>query len=167
MPESIFTGQSGECLEHSMVITNFVAMVGSQIKDSACRVLSNNVKYKWAENNNNPVIPDVSINCDTKNRRATAFMGVPRFIMEVLSDATEHIERTEKMELYQSVEVMEYWLVDWCKKKVEIYVLTPIEDTLDDSKYVLYKTVTESNKGELGLYFFPSIQVDFDELFDV
>lgn len=69
---------SNTFIEHSMIINNFVTTVGSQLKDSLCRVFGDSVKYKWPENNNIPVIPDVSINCDIKNRRATTFMGVPR-----------------------------------------------------------------------------------------
>ena len=88
-------------IEHSIVINNFVTDVGSQLKNSLCRVFGDSVKYKWVENDNKPIIPDVSINCDIKNRRSTNFLGVPRFIMEVLSDATEQYDRNEKMALYK------------------------------------------------------------------
>ena len=50
--------------------------------------------------------------------------------MEVLSDSTEKRDREEKMELYKAVEVAEYWLVDWRKKQVEIYLLVTDESTL-------------------------------------
>ena len=120
-------------IEHSIVIHNFITTVGSQLKSSVCRVFGDSVKYKWIENENKPVIPDVSINCDIKNRRATNFLGVPRFIMEVLSDSTEQYDRNDKMELYKKVEVAEYWLVDWRKKQVEAYMLTPDETSVDDA----------------------------------
>lgn len=106
-------------IEHSIVINNFVTTVGNQLKSSLCRVFGDSVKYKWAENDNKPVIPDVSINCDIRNRRSTNFLGVPRFIMEVLSDSTEHYDRNGKMELYKKVEVSEYWLVDWRKNRLK------------------------------------------------
>ena len=97
MENLIITDMSNTYIEHSIVINNFVTTVGNQLKSSLCRVFGDSVKYKWMENNNNPVIPDVSINCDIKNRRSTNFLGVPRFIMEVLSDSTEKYDRTEKM----------------------------------------------------------------------
>ncbi len=153
-------------IEHSIVIHNFVTTVGSQLKSSMCRVFGDSVKYKWIENENKPVIPDVSINCDIKNRRSTNFLGVPRFIMEVLSDATEPYDRTEKMELYRKVEVAEYWLVDWRKKQVEIYVLSPDENSIDDAEYKLISIVTEENKSELKINLFPNIPIQFDQLFD-
>ena len=129
-------------IEHSIVIHNFITTVGSQLKSSVCRVFGDSVKYKWIENENKPVIPDVSINCDIKNRRATNFLGVPRFIMEVLSDSTEQYDRNDKMELYKKVEVAEYWLVDWRKKQVEAYMLTPDETSVDDAEYKLFSVIT-------------------------
>lgn len=154
-------------IEHSMVINNFVTIVGSQLKSSLCRVFGDSVKYKWIENDNKSVIPDVSINCDLKNRRTTTFMGVPRFIMEVLSDATEQYDRNEKMELYKKVEVAEYWIVDWRKKQVEIYILSPNENSLDEVEYILYKTVKEKNKEELQMVMFPNVKITFEDLFDL
>lgn len=153
-------------IEHSIVINNFVTTVGIQLKNSLCRVFGDNMKYKWIENNNKPVIPDVSINCDIRNRRSTNFLGVPRFIMEVLSDVTEEHDRNEKMELYKKVEVAEYWLADWRKKQVEIYVLSPDESSIDKSEYKLMSIVTEQNKEDLGIYMFPNVKINFDQLFD-
>lgn len=157
---------SNTFIEHSMVINNFVTSVGNQLKSSLCRVFGDSVKYKWPENDNVPVIPDVSINCDIKNRRSTNFLGVPRFVMEVLSDATEEYDRNGKMELYKKVEVAEYWLANWRKKQVEIYVLTPDEGSVDEAEYRLVARVTEQNKEDLKLHMFPNVKIEFDQLFD-
>ena len=165
MDNFVIKDMSNSYIEHSIIISNFVAIVGSQAKNSLCRVFGDNVKYKWIENDNKSVIPDVSINCDIRNRRTTTFMGVPRFIMEVLSDSTEKYDRGEKMELYKKVEVAEYWIVDWRKKKVEIYLLSPNEYSVDEAEYILYKTVTKENKEDLEIVMFPNFQIDFDELF--
>ena len=157
---------SNTFIEHPMVINNFVTTVGIQLKSSVCRVFGDSVKYKWCENDNKPVIPDVSINCDIKNRRSTNFLGVPRFIMEVLSEATEDYDRGEKMELYKKVEVAEYWLVDWRRKQVEIYILVPNENAIDDAEYKLISIITEQNRQDLVLQMFPHISIDFEQLFD-
>lgn len=153
-------------IEHSIVINNFVTSVGCQLRNSLCRVFGDSVKYKWAENDNKPIIPDVSINCDIKNRRSTNFLGVPRFVMEVLSDTTEQYDRNEKMELYKKVEVAEYWIADWRRKRIEIYVLSPDESAVDKADYKLIAKVTEENKEDLSLYMFPNVKIDFDHLFD-
>lgn len=156
---------SNTFLEHSMVIHNFVINIGSQIKDSLCKVFADSVQYQWIENNNDIVVPDVSINCNIRDRRNVSFTGVPRFVMEVISNATESYDRNEKMEIYRKVGVSEYWIVDWRKKQVEIYLF---DGKADGTLYsYLYKTVTESNKEELQIVMFPNLKITFDELFDL
>lgn len=152
-------------IEHSMVIDNFVIKIGNQINDSLCRVFSDGVQYQWKENDDKVIIPDASIMCNIRDRRNVSFTGVPRFVMEVLSDATEKYDRTEKMDVYKNVGVSEYWIVDWRKKQVEIYMFDWKED--DTSYSYLFKTVTEQNKDDLQLVMFPNLKITFDELFDI
>ena len=40
----------------------------------------------------------------------------------ILPNATEEYDCGEKMEIYRKVGVSEYWVVDWRKKQVEIYL---------------------------------------------
>ena len=152
-------------LEHSMVINNFVIKIGSQIKDSLCRVFGDSVQYEWHENDDKVVIPDVSIICNLRDRKNVSFTGIPRFVMEVLSNATEDYDRHEKMNIYCKVGVSEYWIVDWRKKQVEIYLFDFKED--GESYPYLYKTVTSANKEELQMVMFPNLHITFDELFDI
>ena len=156
---------SNTIIEHSMVITNFVVKIGSQIKDSLCRVFGDSVQYQWRENDYKYIVPDVSINCNTRDRKNVAFTGVPRFIMEVLSDSTEKYDRNGKMELYCKVGVSEYWIVDWKKKTVEIYLFD--DDGNGGTKPYLQNTITESNKEELRIIMFPNFHITFDELFEL
>ena len=67
-------------LEHSMVINNFVIKIGSQIKDSLCRVFGDGVQYEWRENDDKVIIPDVSIICNLRDRKNISFTGIPRFV---------------------------------------------------------------------------------------
>lgn len=152
-------------IEHSMVIDNFVIKIGGQIKDSLCRVFSDGVQYQWLENDNKIIIPDASINCNIRDRKNISFTGVPRFVMEVLSDSTEKYDREDKMQIYCKVGVSEYWLVDWRKKQVEIYLFDWDKD--DISYPYLFKKITEANKEELRLVMFPNLKISFDELFNM
>ena len=153
-----------EAIEHSLVINNFVITVGSQIKDNLCRVLGNGAQYQWNENNNEIVVPDVSVICNMRDRNDASFTGVPRFVMEVLSESTEKIDRNEKMDIYCKVGVSEYWIADWRRKQVEIFLFDGRED---GTIYpYLYKTIGESNKDELQIVMFPNLKITFDELFD-
>ena len=159
------TAMAGATPEHSAVIVNFVAAVRHQLRNSTCYVYSDNVQYRFKdeEGNNKIVVPDASINCRTKSRRGNTFTDAPRFVMEVLSPSTENYDRTEKMQLYCQQEIEEYWIVDWRKKTVEIYEL---DYDGDIPKYFLWKTITEENKDELHLLHFPNIKITFDELFE-
>ncbi len=158
------SGMAGALIEHSMVISNFLIKAGSQVQDSICRVFGDNVQYKWiAGGEEKIVIPDVSINCRFKQRRGNSFFNNPRFVMEVLSPSTESYDRGKKMELYRQQEIDEYWIVDWRKRQIEIYVLD-YEDNMP--KYYLWKTVINNNKDELKMVHFQNVVIKFDDLFD-
>ena len=159
------TDMAGATPEHSAVIVNFVAAIRRQLKNSTCFVYSDNLQYRWQtdDGREKAVIPDASINCQTKKKRGSNFIGIPRFVMEVLSPSTEQYDRGEKMELYRQQEIEEYWIVDWREKKVEIYELD-YENEIP--KYYLWKVITETNKQELKIIHFPNVTITFDELFE-
>ncbi len=156
---------AGASPEHSLVIVNFVSAIRKQLRNSACYVFSDNVQYKFKTNEgeDKSIIPDASINCRIKSRRGNTFLDAPRFVMEVLSPTTESYDRGEKMELYRQQEIEEYWIVDWRKKKIEIYELDYENDI---PKYFLWKVITQDNKKELQIIHFPNVKITFDELFE-
>ena len=156
---------SGARPEHSDVIVNFIAAIRKQLKNSTCKVYSDNVQYKWRlkDGTDKTAIPDASINCQGKSRRGNSFINSPRFVMEVLSPSTEKYDRTEKMEIYREQEIEEYWIVDVKKKQVEIYELDYENDI---PKYYLWNTISELNKNELKIIHFPNVKITFDDLFD-
>lgn len=85
--------------------------------------------------------------------------------MEVLPDSTEEYDRTEKMDIYRKAGVSEYWITDWRKKQVEIYMFDWKEDGTSYS--YLFKKITEKNKEELQLVMFPDLKITFEELFNI
>lgn len=163
---TVTTDISGASIEHSTVITNFVATVYSQLKDNLGRVYPDNVQYKWiVDGEEKKVIPDASINCRVTAKKGNSFFDIPRFVLEVLSPSTEKYDRGAKKELYRRQEIDEYWIVDWQKKQVEIYTLDYNEK--EEPQYYPFKTITEENKEELSIVHFPHIKIEFDELFNI
>lgn len=155
---------AGAFIEHSIVITNFVIKIGSQMQNSLCKVFPDNTQYKWkVDGEEKTVIPDASINCRFRDKRGNSFINNPRFVLEVLSPSTEMYDRGEKKDLYQQREIDEYWIIDWRKRQVEIYVLD-YEDGIP--KYYLFSVITDKNKEELKIVHFPNIEIGFDDLFD-
>lgn len=166
MNQISITDMSGAYVEHSYVIVNFVAMLHKQLKNSLCRVFSDNVQYKWeVDGKEKTVIPDASINCQVRARRGNSFVNAPQFVMEVLSPSTEKYDRNDKMEIYREQEISEYWIVDWSKRQIEMYELEYDENGVP--YYYLFNTITEENKAELRLIHMPNVQVNFDDLFDI
>ena len=159
------TDMAGASPDHSTVIINFVNMVYNQLKDSTCRVYSDNVQYKWkmSDESEKNVIPDASINFQTKSRKGNSFINAPQFVLEVLSPSTAAYDQTEKKEIYRSEEIPEYWIIDIWKRSIEIYDLD-YEDGIP--KYYLMDTVTKDHKKDLHLIHFPHIKIDFEQLFD-
>lgn len=156
---------AGASPEHSLVIVNFISAIRKQLTNSTCYVFSDNVQYKFKtdQGEDKTVIPDASINCRVKSRRGNTFLDAPRFVMEVLSPTTESFDRGEKMDLYRQQEIEEYWIVDWRKKKIEIYELDYEKDI---PQYFLWKVITRDNKEELQIIHFPNVKITFDELFE-
>lgn len=159
------TDIAGARPEHSTVIVNFVSAIRKQLLNSNCYVFSDNIQYRFKtdEGEDKTIIPDASINCRIKSRRGSTFIDAPRFVMEVLSESTEKYDRGEKMELYRQQEVDEYWIVDWRKKRVEIYNLD--YDREGRPQFYPGKIITEENKEELQITHFPHLNITFDELF--
>ncbi len=163
---SVITDMSGAYIEHSSVITNFVAIVYSQLKGSTCRVFPDNVQYKWELNGEEKtLIPDATINCRVHAKKGNSFYDIPRFVMEVLSASTEKNDRGEKMDIYRKMEIDEYWIVDWQNRKIEIYLLDYDQD--QEPIYTLFKVITDQNKDELRIVHFPNIRIDFDEMLNI
>lgn len=50
------TDMVGEGPEHSLVIVNFVAAIRKQLKNSTCYVYSDNVQYKFKDENGEDIL---------------------------------------------------------------------------------------------------------------
>ena len=153
-------------IEHSVIINNFVRSVGKALKDSICRVFGEGIQFQWEEAGEKRYTPDAFIICRFKRRTNTTLHEVPRMILEVLSPGTETYDRNEKLNAYNKAGVGEVWLLDWRKRKIEIYVCDD-DGSGQATKPFLYQTVTDENKEELKIVNFPITKVDFDEVMDL
>lgn len=52
------------------------------------------------------------------------------------------------------------------EKQIEIYVLSPDENSIDDAEYKLISIITEQNREELEIHMFPNVRISFEQLFD-
>lgn len=149
--------------EHRFVMGNLERIVNGFISNTKC-VIMREAKYQWPEFPDKKYEPDISLLCGIRHRKKLCYTDVPRFVAEVLSDTTENIDRTEKMNVYCKVGVQEYWLIDWRVPggKVERYML-------DDSgeEYLLHDIVVGVDDDvEINIISFPQINFKMTELME-
>lgn len=112
--------------DHAKVISNLAFEIKTHLKnnDNSCDVFSEGLNiYLKGPDSNDYVIPDVVVICDKSKRSKRGYEGVPSLMVEVLSPKTFKRDRVEKLELYQSVGVKEYWIVSIGDKYIEQLVL--------------------------------------------
>lgn len=123
--------------------------------------------------------PDVMIICDRTIDTINGVTGAPDLVVEVLSRSTEKYDITIKKQIYELIGVKEYWIVDYKKKSVMVYILKNGRYGMPDIyyKYTLseIKAVEEENK-DLGINepvitefspdLFPDLTIKIDDVFD-
>ena len=147
--------------EHRFVMSNLEFIIKSYIKNNNC-VVMREAKYDW-EGIDEKYEPDISLLCGIRKRKRLCYTDVPRFVAEVLSDATEQDDRNRKMKVYETVGVEEYWLIDWRVPggKVERYLL-------DDNgeHFLLHDIITGNDDAEISLILFPMVKFKMSELME-
>lgn len=119
---------------HGMIIGNLHLILANYLKGKQCRVFTDTIDVYLDENNR--VIPDVSVLCDRNKFTERGYEGIPKLIVEVISPSSVKRDRFEKKELYERMGVPHYWLIDPKNKNIEIYNLV-------DSRYVLEDIYTQ------------------------
>jgi Uma2 family endonuclease len=122
---------------HSLIGSNIIIALGSRLQRHKCEIYMSNMQVKLSENNFS--YPDVVV-----VKGSPKFCGSdldvltnPTVIFEILSKKTLVEDKTEKLELYLSMEsVQEYLLVDEAKMRVEHYAQ-------QNGKQYIYRIYTE------------------------
>ena len=120
--------------KHSEVIFKLSMAFGNYLKGKSCKVFTDNIDIYLDEEQNNYVIPDLSILCDVSKFKDNGYHGVPSLIVEVISPTSYKRDRYLKHALYEKYGVSEFWLVDYQGKTLEQYVLC-------NGKYQLYNAI--------------------------
>jgi Uma2 family endonuclease len=107
---------------HSRIAVNALEELDRALGDSPCMVYSSNVAARLSETRY--TYPDVVITCSgpgiaSRNRTEVEAPGV---VFEVLSESTEHHDRTRKFGYYRQCESLrEYVLVNTESQLIEVY----------------------------------------------
>ncbi len=117
----------GGSLEHSLIATNLVRLVGNQLEGKPCVPFNSDLRIK-VEATGLLTYPDLSIVCGppkfADDERDTILN--PTVLVEVLSDSTEAYDRGKKFENYRRMaSLQEYLLVSQKEPRIEQFIRQP------------------------------------------
>lgn len=125
---------AGASKTHGTLALNAALILRNHLRGGPCRTWIADMKVRVAAASAY-YYPDVVVSCDPRDLAADApqdYLEHPGLIVEVLSPATEHIDRREKLLAYRRLESLtEYVLVDQEKPWVEVYRRTEAGWTQD------------------------------------
>ncbi|MFN4144408.1 MAG: Uma2 family endonuclease [Runella sp.] len=110
---------------HNIVVANILGEFFACLKKQGCLLMTSDQLVK-IEQCQIYTFPDLVVVCDApvyeKSPTGLEALLNPTIIVEVLSDATEMYDRSEKLECYQTLSSLkEYVLVASKKKKIEVF----------------------------------------------
>jgi Uma2 family endonuclease len=112
---------AGTTDEHNELVLNIATKLLVLGRAKGCRVRAENLKLRLPTGSKRRYYyPDIIITCEPKDNNK--IIENPCFVVEVLSESTEHIDKGEKLETYQRIlSLKQYVLVDQTRRKVEVY----------------------------------------------
>lgn len=125
---------AGASKTHGTLALNAAFALRAHLRGGPCRTWIADMKVRVAAVSAY-YYPDVVVSCDARDLAADApqdYLEAPQLIVEVLSPATEVIDRREKWLAYRRLaSLQEYVLIDQARRWVEVYRRTPFGWTQD------------------------------------
>ena len=111
---------TGGTLPHNDLAINLLTVLRPLVRAQGCRINIADAKVKVT-----PSIyryPDLVVSCDARDKAALNAIQFPTLIVEVLSPATESIDRSDKFREYRTIpSLQEYVLISSTQVAVELY----------------------------------------------
>jgi Uma2 family endonuclease len=119
---------AGASKAHGSIALNVGAALRNHLRGKPCRAYIADMKVR-VKQDSAYYYPDVVVTCAARDLAADApahYLDAPNLIVEVLSDATERIDRSEKLRAYQQLDsLVEYVIINQDKRELEIHRRTP------------------------------------------
>lgn len=126
--------------DHNDVLNELQAIIYSYLRGKKCKLYRENIDLILADPNlisakqvskaekENKVRPDLLVFCDQEYvRSGNNIIGIPDFIIEVLSPGSNKLDKVVKKEKYLKAGVKEYWIVDYLEREVLKYYQGQLE----------------------------------------
>jgi Uma2 family endonuclease len=115
---------AGASKAHGVIALNIATRLRQHLRGTPCRSFIADMKVR-VQATNAYYYPDVVVTCSERDTAANTpkdYLTAPSLIIDVLSPATETIDRREKMQAYAQLEgLQEYVLVESRLQQVEVY----------------------------------------------
>jgi len=112
--------------QHQAISIKLAALFVTHLEGKTCEPFAApfDVRFKNEQNEEDTVVqPDLSIICDPSKLDERGCLGAPDLIVEILSPATASRDLKEKLKLYESHGVQEYWVIEPNDKILFVYTL--------------------------------------------
>lgn len=113
---------SGSSVPHNDIALNAYSALRPKLKGGPCKAHVSDIKVRLMVRGKDIFYyPDLVVGCDPRDTHRYA-LRFPKLIIEVLSPATNRIDRTEKLQNYLTIPTLEeYLLVDQDQPQVLLY----------------------------------------------
>ncbi|MCL2763403.1 MAG: Uma2 family endonuclease [Treponema sp.] len=113
--------------EHQIIVSILNGEFYNFLKGKKCQIIPApfdvRLFYEEDESDDTVVQPDLVVVCDPEKLGKEGYRGAPNLVIEILSPSNTAIEMYRKLDLYESAEVPEYWVIDPEQKLVEVFRL--------------------------------------------
>ncbi len=114
---------TGASLAHNRIAGNIFTGINNAIDTQPCEAFMSDLRV-WIAKENRYTYPDVIVVCGKPQllERRTDTIVNPTIIIEVLSQSTESIDRSDKFRAYWTLDTLvEYVLIDQYRSRVEYF----------------------------------------------
>ncbi|PKM79304.1 MAG: prevent-host-death protein [Firmicutes bacterium HGW-Firmicutes-13] len=110
---------------HQTALTELFGIFYNWFQGKQCTpmVAPYDITLKRNPENINVVQPDIMVICDLEEKLGEDdyYEGVPTLVVEIISKSTQRKDLINKLDLYMSCDVREYWIVSPINKEVTLY----------------------------------------------
>lgn len=114
--------------KHNIAVTEIASALKNHISSNNgnCKVFTETVALFVNElcNSNDYFLPDVMVVCDESGIQEDGVHVAPLFVAEITSESTKSNDYGHKKEIYKSIGVQEYWIVDIQRNIIEKHLLS-------------------------------------------
>ena len=150
-------------INHVRIRGNIDHIFAAYLKGKRCEAFSEAGVFLES---NDLLIPDVVIVCDKSKIHYDGIHGAPDLVVEILSPSTGTIDKTTKKDIYESIGVKEYWIVDPKAQSIEVYKLKDNRFYLDEMYHALnqieWDAMPEKDRQKMKLSLKVSLYDDLD-----